>query len=385
MKILVLGSGWMGRAVAYDIGRFGHGHQIVLADKDPAQLASALKMLGGVAAIQEVDCEDEEAVRRLFSGYDMAISAVPYRFNAKLASVAVDTKTHFIDLGGNSDIVREQLELHERAQSEGVVLIPNCGLAPGLANILAMTGFRQFDTVASIRARVGGLPQHPRPPLNYQLVFSVEGLLNEYLEPAETIEEGARLSVPSLTGLEPVSFGGTFPELEAFYTSGGLSLLPELLEGKVEHLSYKTVRYRGHCERFKTLVDLGFADSEPIAIGAGVYTSRAVFAALLRKKLSGSDPDIVFFRVEVSGLKDGLPRGLRYEMIDRQDSGTAMTAMMRTTAYPTSAIALMVACGRLREPGVHLPEQIVAGEKLLEDLRERGLVIVKSNFPDERS
>jgi lysine 6-dehydrogenase len=376
MKILILGSGWMGSAVAYDIERFGDGIQIGLADRDSAQLESVVSGLRSDVKIEEVDCEDEESVARLFSNYDIAVSAVPYRFNAKLTAIAVDTHTHLIDLGGNSDVVREQLKQHEHASRRGVLIIPNCGLAPGLSNILAMTGFRRFDTVTSIQARVGGLPQHPRPPLKYQLVFSVEGLLNEYLEQAEIIDAGIRKRIPSMTGLEPVSFGDEFPELEAFYTAGGLSLLPELLEGKVDHLSYKTIRYQGHCEKFRTLFDIGFASSEPVMIGGGVHTGRELFAELLKKKLSGSDRDIVFFRVEVSGINDGNRHVLRYEMIDRYDTENKMTAMMRATAYPTSVIALMLARGDLSEAGVFLPEQIIDGEILVDELNRRSMKII---------
>lgn len=384
MKILIFGTGWMGCAVAYDLLQFGKDHKIGLADKDSEQLNTASSMIGPHAALHPVEAGDEKSVARLFDEYDLVISAVPYRFNTKLASLAVSAKTHFLDLGGNSDIVREQLRLDERARSADITVIPNCGLAPGLSNILAMTGLKQLQSVESIQARVGGLPQNPRPPLKYQLMFSVEGLLNEYLEEAEIIDNGTRRFVPSLTGLEPLSFGKEFPDLEAFYTSGGLSLLPELLEGNVKHLSYKTIRYSGHCTKFKTLLDLGFAGSEPVMIGGGIHTSRELFTELLRKKLSGSDPDVVLFRVDIAGETAGRKKILRYEMTDRYDPESKMTAMMRTTAYPTSVIALMLADGSISTRGALLPEQVVDGGLLIDELRKRNIIIRKNFIEDDK-
>jgi lysine 6-dehydrogenase len=378
MKILVLGAGRMGSAIAYDIGQFGREHQLGLADQNDDLLQVIASKLSEKPELHSVDCQDETAVAEIVKSYDIAVSALPFGMNERLTNVAIETKTHFLDLGGNSEIVRQQLSYGKKARSAGVTIVPNCGLAPGMSNIFAMTGFNLFEEVDSIKARVGGLPQHPRPPLMYQLLFSVEGLINEYVENAEIIDHGTRRFVPSLTGLESLSFGDEYGELEAFYTSGGLSLLPEILDGKVQHLSYKTVRYRGHCEKFRTLLDLGFAGSEPVMIGGGVHTSRELFAELLRKKLAGSDQDLVLFRIDIEGKRKGRGVLLRYEMTDRYDQDTRITAMMRTTAYPTSAIALMLASGEISERGVFLPEQIIQGDRLIDDLKKRNIKISKS-------
>ncbi len=367
----------MGSAVAYDIIRFGVEHKLGLADKDKERIVKVAETLSGEVDMHVIDCEDEVATAQLFNRYDIVISAAPYRFSTKLSSIAIDSKAHFLDLGGNNEIVRKQLEMHARAKTAGVTIIPNCGLAPGLSNILAMTGFRQFEKVDSIQARVGGLPQNPRPPLNYQLFFSVDGLLNEYICAAEIIEDGELRFVPSMTGLESVQFGEKYPDLEAFYTSGGLSLLPQILEGEVNNLSYKTIRYKGHCEKFKTLLEIGFAGSEPVMIGGGIHTTRELFAELLRKKLSATDRDVVLFRVGISGIKNGEHREMRYEMIDCYDEESKITAMMRTTAYPTAAIALMIANETVADRGVFVPEQIINGEQLIDDLKKRGIQITK--------
>lgn len=376
MRILVLGCGLMGRAIAFDLARFGGVHTLGVADVNEENLSVATSALKGRQCFtHKIDCTDRNTTAQLFMQYDIVISSVPYRLNDMLTQIAIDTHTHFLDLGGNNDVVRSQKALHERAKAAGVLVVPNCGLAPGLSNILAMTGFRKFDDAHSVHAYVGGLPQNPKPPLFYQLVFSVEGLLNEYTEPAEIIAEGRCRIVESMTGLESISFGNEFSELEAFYTSGGLSLLPQLLEGKVKSLSYKTIRYRGHCEKFKTLLDVGCAEAEPITIGGCLHTTRELFAGLLRKQLSGSDEDVVLFRVDVTGVRSGNPQTLRYEMIDRYDSATGMTAMMRTTGYPTSVTALLIAEQKIKHRGVFVPEEIVDGNSMIDELSSRHICI----------
>jgi lysine 6-dehydrogenase len=378
MRILVLGTGMMGGAAGKDIARFGVGHDIGLADHDEGRLSAAASAIDRPVDLHRVDCEEGTHIASLFSYYNLIFSCMPYRFNTALTEAAIDAGAHFIDLGGNSSVVRAQLSMNERAASAGVAVIPDCGLAPGLSNIFAMAAYNELDRADTIDAWAGGLPRRPRPPLGYQLVFSVEGLLNEYLEDAEIIEGGRVRRVESLTGLEPISFGEGFGELEAFYTSGGLSLLPEQLEGKVDRLAYRTIRYRGHCERFRMLLDLGFASREPIAIGGGVHTSRELFGELLRKKLSPAGEDLVLLRVDASGMRDGTGQRIRYEMTDYYDAASGETAMMRTTAFSTSIIALMVANGEITGGGVRLPHTAADAGRMIEELKKRGITVLKT-------
>jgi len=151
----------------------------------------------------------------------VAISAVPYFFNLSLAEAAVESGVHFCDLGGNNRIVAAEFALDAKAKEAGVTLIPDCGLAPGLVNILAVGAIDGLEAVKSVEIRVGGLPQKPHPPLDYQIVFSPHGLLNEYMEPATVIQNGKVAEVPSLTGWEEIAFVPPYDRLEAFHTSGG--------------------------------------------------------------------------------------------------------------------------------------------------------------------
>jgi len=375
MKVLVLGSGMMGSALAYDLARSNGIEEILIADIDESRAKSVADSLGQHVKCMRLDINYYDDVIAAMTGMDIAIGAVSYTYNYMLSKAAIEAGTHFLDLGGNNDVVEHQCTLHEKARAAGVCIIPNCGLAPGLATVLAASGARRFDTLDTVHIRVGGLPLHPVPPLNYQLVFSPEGLINEYIEPAEVIDNGRIRHVESMTDIEEIIFPEPFGALEAFHTSGGLSTLAKMFEGKVKEMNYKTIRYKGHCEKFKVLLDVGFASNEPIITGDTVRTAREIFADLLRKKLPCNQPDVVLLRVSISGTVGGLKKTLAYEMIDYYDESNAMTAMMRTTAFPTSVIAQMVGRGQINERGVLPPEQCVPAEQLIEELRTRNIVI----------
>jgi len=325
-----------------------------------------------------LNVEYQDDVVAAMDSHDCAISAVSYRFNYALSLAALETGIHFCDLGGNDEVVQRQRSLDRRARERGITIIPNCGLAPGMANVLAARGAELFDSVDRIAVRVGGLPQTPKPPFNYQLVFSVEGLVNEYSGLATTIRDSRIAQLQTLTEIETIEFPQPFGRLEAFHTSGGASLLPEMFEGKVRHLDYKTIRYPGHCEKFKTLMDLGFASSEPIMAGSNVLTSREMFFELLRRKLAGDDPDVVLLRVTIAGFRKGKEEVLEFNLIDSFDKNDNITAMMRTTSYPTSVIAQMLTSGTIGTHGVNTPEQCVPLQPFLSELRERSIAITET-------
>lgn len=375
MKMLVLGAGMMGSAIAYDLNRFLPTGEIVLADRDAERADRTAAALGPRVRALHLDAHDTRALAHSLQGCSVVISAASFTVNATVTRAALDAGVHMCDLGGNNDVVEGQLALHSEAEARGVSIIPNCGLAPGLINILAAHGTTAFESVDAIHLRVGGLPQHPRPPLNYQIVFSVEGLLNEYLEPAEVIADGLLQRVPSLSGLETMSFPSPYGELEAFHTSGGISTLSRTLLGKVRTLDYKTIRYRGHCEKFRMLVDLGFAGSEPVTMGSGIRTTRELFTELLKRRLSFEEPDVVLARATLSGRRNGVPRTLVYDCVDVYDEKTKHTAMMRTTAFPTAITALLLAQGEITRRGVFPPELGVPGDRMIEELARRNIRI----------
>jgi lysine 6-dehydrogenase len=384
MKYLVIGAGMMGSAAAYDVATRNHADEVVLADINVETAVRSARAIGANVKPLRLDANNTSDVLKAMEECHVLISAVSYSVNYSLARAAIQAGVHMCDLGGNNDIVEKQLTLDSEAQRRGVTIIPNCGLAPGLINILAVSGAEEFDELDSIHLRVGGLPQHPRPPLNYQIVFSVEGLINEYIEQAEIISGGKLVRVDGMSGLEEIVFPEPFGAMEAFNTSGGISTLTNHFNGRVNTLDYKTIRYKGHCEKFKTLLDLGFATNEPIMVGGSVKTHREFFTDLLRKKLDSADTDLVLARTSISGRHGSVRRTLVYECIDYYDDATKMTAMMRTTAFPTSIIAQMLARGQVTKRGVMPPELCIPGDFMIEQLALRNIRITK-RVTDTRS
>jgi lysine 6-dehydrogenase len=375
VNYLVIGAGMMGSAAAYDLAHASGDNRVVLADIDEKRAEEAARSIGPNVRHAQIDVADDNQLRTLMRSVNAVICATSYTHNLQLTKAAIASRVHLCDLGGNMDVVDSQLALHAEAQRANVVILPNCGLAPGLACVVAAGGAKKFQSVQRIRIRVGGLPQHPKPPLNYQLVFSAEGLINEYLEPAEVLRKGEIAHVSSMTDNEQLSFPPPFGSLEAFNTSGGVSTLTRMFRGSVRDLDYKTIRYPGHCERFKTLLDLGFASAEPIMIGNTLRTARELFEELLRRKLPANGPDVVLMRVTIEGLSNSRQSTLVYQMVDHHDAQSKLTSMMRTTAFPTSVIAQFAATGVITDRGVIPPEQCVPLDPLIGELRKRGINI----------
>jgi len=379
MKILVLGAGRMGHGAVYDLIYNSPDVQAVtVADFDLTKAEQIAAQIGeGRVLARQIDVSNYADAVDLMRGHDSAISCVNYWYNAELSKAAIETRTNFCDLGGNNYVVDQQLALDEEAKQAEINIIPDCGLAPGMVSVLAMHGASRFDETEEIHIRVGGLPQNPKPPLDYQLVFSVEGLINEYIEVARVIRDREIREVESMTELESLSFDN-FPALEAFQTSGGTSTLPETFLGKIKELDYKTIRYAGHCEKFKTMIDLGLCSSEEILADYAKVTPRKVFGELLQKHLPADEPDYVLVRLEFVGTKDSEKKRLRYDIVDKFDEETNLSAMMRTTAFPASIIAQMSANGDVLMRGATPQEKAIDADKFVAELTRRNIKIQES-------
>jgi lysine 6-dehydrogenase len=361
MRILVIGAGMMAQAIVHHLASRDELDSLIVADRDRGRAQSLAARFSDRRIVPlHLDVSAPRAVREAMDGCTVAISAVPYFFNLALAEAAVDAGVSFCDLGGNNRIVAGELALDERAREAGVTVIPDCGLAPGLVNLLAAAAIEELNEVEQVSIRVGGLPQHPRPPLDYQIVFSPHGLINEYMEPSQVLRDGEIVTVPSLTEREEISFPAPYGTLEAFHTSGGSSTLPHTLRGRVKNLDYKTIRYPGHVERIKAMADLGFFDEAPISIDNCDVAPRAVAVHLLEERLSFGEPDVVLLRVLARGAAIGSDSDtsceVKYEMIDNYDPATGLSAMMRTTGFPIAQIAFMLATGEISARGA-LPQE----------------------------
>jgi len=379
MKIVVLGSGMMGRAIAYDLDRYSNFDSIAIADRDKQAIQSAKSFLKGKNInFINIDIKDINDVKKHFQNVDIAISAVPYRFNYALAKIAVETKTHFLDLGGNNDIVEKERSLFENARKNDVTIVPDCGLAPGLTSVIARDIVEQMDSIEYMKMRVGGLPTNPQPPLNYQIVFSPYGLINEYVEDAIILDRGKITKKKSMTELETIEFPEPFGKMEAFLTSGGCSTLPYTYKDRIGYLDYKTIRYPGHCEQFKMLLDLRFAEEKEVKIGEKSVVPRDLFVTLLLKILPINGKDVVLLKVFSKGKKDGKTLDIEYTMIDSYDEENNITSMMRTTGYPISITAQMIERDVIKERGVFCSEEIVPCAPFFEELEKRNIHIAKT-------
>jgi lysine 6-dehydrogenase len=380
VKFLVLGSGLMGYAAAFDLLRSEGVEGVTLADRDPGRLENAARLireaLGRSPEIEVVEVPNDVRLPDLLASHAACLSAVPYVYNPPLARAAVAAGTHFCDLGGNNSAVEEELRLDEAARDRGVTVIPDCGLAPGMANVVAARAIERLGEgpVERVAIRVGGLPRDPQPPLDYQLFFSVEGLINEYVEPCRLLRDGEIVEVPGLSEVERIDFPPPFGELEAFQTSGGTSTMPRTFRGRVRDLDYKTIRYPGHAEKIRLLVDLGLTSTAPIITEDDVEVSpRRVLGALLVDRLTMSGEDVVLVRVTAQAVRDGSSRHYRAELICGPDEH-GRTAMMRTTSDPTVVVALMMARGETNGPGAGTPETMVPPGPFLTELTKRDIV-----------
>ncbi len=378
MDVLILGAGLMGRAIAFDLAVFSSFKKITVVDKDKTILESAKRFLKNKKINFDVlDVKNLDNVKTFFHEYDVVISAIPYYFNYELSKIAVDKKTHFLDLGGNNAIVEKQRALYNEAKSNEVLILPDCGLAPGMTSVIARDIVDSLDSVDYIKIRVGGLPLDPVPPFNYQIVFSPNGLINEYVEDALVLDHGQIIAKKSMTELETVEFPFPFGKMEAFLTSGGCSTMPYTFKNKVGYLDYKTVRYPGHCQMFKPLLDIGLASEEPIDINGIKIRPRDVFIELLWKTLPVNGKDVVLIKVFGSGLKDGEKIDLTYSVIDYFDEKNNMTSMMRTTGFPVSIIAQLIERGLIKNYGVYGNEEIIPTGIFFDELKKRNIIIKK--------
>ncbi len=376
MRVLILGAGRMGYGVVYDlIFNSSDIESVTVVDLASEKAEEIARKFGRVTPVA-MDITDEQRVIQLMMQHDVAISCVDYWHNFRLSELAIIAKTHFCDLGGNIFVVEKQLGLHEKASAAGINIVPDCGLAPGMVSILAADGARRFDQLDRLHIRVGGLPQNPKPPLDYQLVFSVEGLINEYVEPARIIRNGEITEVDSMTEIESIEFEG-FQNLEAFQTSGGTSTLPLTFLGKVMDLDYKTIRYAGHCEKFKTMIDLGLCSDDPLDVDGQKIIPRKVLAELLKKNLPADEPDFVLVRLEFYGKKNQNYFRLRYSIVDKFDEQSQLSAMMRTTAFPASIVAQMLVRGEVSARGAIPQELLINPDEFIKQLERRSIKIVK--------
>jgi lysine 6-dehydrogenase len=369
IRTLVLGAGIVGRAAAWDLKR--RGHRVTVGDADGSAAQHVAKSFGLDA--MTLDATDRSAVAAAMGTHDAVVSAVPYSYGVALATEAIAAGCHYFDFGGNPTIVKQQIGMNDDAVARGVAIVPDCGLAPGVANVMAagLIAEAGSDPVDSVQIRVGCLPQEPRGSLNYQLAFYPGGLINEYAEPCEVISEGKAITVDPLARFEEVEWDRWGP-LEAFSTAGGTSTMCQDYEGSVGELEYKTLRYPGHGRVFRAMRELGLFTEELRSFGEVELAPRTMLLDLLAEHLPAGEPDVVLVRVVATV-------GNAQTMLQMEDvhDGT-FSALARTTAFPATALCDLITRGLVTFRGAGAMSSVAPAGPLLAELEQVGVTAVRS-------
>jgi lysine 6-dehydrogenase len=376
----VLGGGRQGTAAAYDMARFGDAEKVLIADisrEAARQSAARVNTLIGapVAEAHEMDVTDPGRLKAFLDPIDSFLSAVPYWNNPGITRAAIEARASMTDLGGNTDLVREQMNLSPQAKEAGIAVIPDCGQVPGMGTSLTVHAMSLLDETEEVMMWDGGNPLHPKPPFNYILTFNIAGLTNEYYGVAHFIREGKRVEVPTFLDedYETVDFPEPVGRMEAFVAGGGTSTMPWTFEGRLKTLWNKTLRWPGHFAEWKAYLNAGLLETEPVDVGGVRVSPREVLHRLLDAKLRAKpgEPDLVIVRVQAVGRKNGRAARVVVDLIDRYDEATGFTAMQRTTGWDGSIKAILNARG-MTPRGVHPAELAVPGPLYAAELRKRG-------------
>lgn len=355
MRYCVLGAGLMGGAIVHDLLLQNDTKSVVLVDNNVETLRATSLQDDLRLRTQNLDItQEKDRLENILRDVDAAIGAIHYKFNLFLTEIAIKTKTHFCDLGGNSSIVDEQLKLDKEAKKANVSIIPDCGLAPGMVSILVKWGIEKFSWVDTVKIRVGGLPRNPKNELMYERLFSVDGLINEYIEPVRVLRNGEIKMIEPLTEIEDIEFPNVethgHASLEAFTTSGGVSTLIDTYKGRLKNLDYKTIRYKGHLDKLKKIGKENFKEGF--------------------SKLPICKDDVTLVKIIFEG------GGKKQELSIVDYAKDSFTSMMRMTAFPISIISQMQARGQVMLKGVQPQEKCVPVDLFIEELGKREIRVI---------
>lgn len=366
MKILVLGSGLMGPAAAYQAMIADDVRTVTIADQSQEQLDACTALLSdkpGTSKLvfMQLDLNDLAATAHLMSGYDAAVAALPNPTNLLAIKAALQAGIPLVDLAQTYPDTVASLEAE--AQESGAFIILGCGVEPGLTEIIARHLAEKMDQVAELHIKCGGIPQKPTPPLGYKIVFGGKQMpLRE--KDSEMVRDGQIAMVPRYSGIEAVSFPGV-GQCEAWHEGFKPWILDIPALRNIKLGTQKTVRWPGYAQQVTVLKELGLLSLEPVAVdGVPVVPKHLVDAVLLpRVKFEAGDRDITCLRVELVGQVNGRRCRYQAEMVDRYDEETGFTSMARTTAFTGAIAARMIAAGQIT-PGssrIVTPEKVIAG------------------------
>lgn len=340
MRVVLMGAGHIGQTIATLLSGSGD-YQVKVVDRSEEALA---KLRHLPLEIARIDTSDATALRAALKGFDAVVNALPYHLATMAATQALEAGCHYFDLTEDVAATREIMRMAKGAKT---AFMPQCGLAPGFIGIVAHHLSKKFSKLHEVKMRVGALPAFPTNSLKYNLTWSVDGLINEYCHPCEAIRDGEIIEVLPLEGMEHFSLDGT--EYEAFNTSGGLGTLCETLKGKVATLDYKTVRYPGHCDIMKMLLQ-----------ELGMKSDQETLKDILRRSIPLTMQDVVLVFVTVSGERDGqlVQEVFARKIFADRDEKTPLSAIQITTAAGICAAVDLFREGKLPQSGFIRQEQV---------------------------
>jgi lysine 6-dehydrogenase len=376
MEIIVLGCGHIGSVVAADLAQSLPSAEIVIADRSlsRARETASATLRKNVAGAQ-LDARNRFELINALKKCDLAVGALPGDIGYYSVKAAIAAGVNMVDV---SYMPENPLQLSKEAEKAGVTVVPDCGVAPGISNVLIGHSLGRLDEVESIYIMVGGLPEKPVPPLGYTITWSAEGLIDEYTRRAKIVKDGRVVSVGALTGLEVVDFPGV-GRLEAFYTDGLRTLIHTVKDART--MWEKTLRYPGHVAKINLLKALGFFDRKPVKVEDASLSPRKLTSRLLEAKLRRPNiKDVLALKVEVCGKRRNNEAHYIYYLLDHCEKKHGVSAMARTTAYPASILAQLVARGEIKTKGVVPLETLSVEEKLfkriVDELEKRQVRIV---------
>lgn len=370
LRAIVLGAGQIGSVIAKDFS--GVGIELTIGDIDIKRARDVANEVEGESI--RFDTADYEQMVKILRNFELVIGALPGDYGLPALRACIEARRDVVDVSFTPEY---PFELSESARKAGITMIPDCGVAPGLSNLLVGYGASHLDSINEAKIMVGGIPEKQVPPLGYTITWSAEGLIDEYIRDVSIVKDGDLIQVPALSGLESIDFLGV-GKLEAFYTDGLRSLVESFSE--VKNLYEKTLRYPGHVEKVKLLRELGFFSEDPVKVRDLEIKPKILSARVLERSLTMPEVvDLLAMSVDVSGIKDGNRLAFGYRVLEYYDHEKDVSAMARTTAYTASIVAGLLANGDIQDEGIVTMEKLGANhdlvDKIFSELGKRGVNI----------
>ena len=361
MKLLSIGCGYIGSVLAEEIVHSLDFEKLIICDSTKEKVEETAKKLGEKIFPLQLDISNYSNLLEIIDDVDLVIGLSPGKLGFNVMRACIEKKKNLVDL---SFMAEDPFLFQEQAIKEGITIIPDCGVAPGLSSILIGKSTSELDEVEDALTYVGGLPQKAIPPLNYKITWCVEDLFEEYTRKAKIVRNGKTVEVDALEGLEEIEFEG-LGKFEAFFTDGVRTLHHTI---RANNMWEKTLRYPGHAEKIKLIKKLGLLKKEPVkSIGMSPWEFMCRF---WEENLSFfEEKDFVLMRTKVSGKKNSTKFMHTCEMIDYFDEKRNITAMGRTTAYTAFAVIKLLHENEIERKGVIPPEILGMDKKIFEEIK----------------